>query len=192
MANRANPGGPSRLTNTRTTYAASRTPSAQQARRKIPRRRPLGSTKIGVPDPAVCTKILPPRHGPGLHRRGSIARYSTRSPAASASPGSPWTVCGRPFTKPAGLGWGCVTPRFTPTARPLFTAARSRLPESTRGREAILRFHIAAISSGLAGYSDPGTGLFVLTAAWLAAQGTCCDSGCRHYPYVDDEVTPPT
>jgi hypothetical protein len=24
----------------------------------------------------------------------------------------------------------------------------------------------------------------VLTAAELAARGTCCDSGCRHCPYV--------
>jgi Family of unknown function (DUF5522) len=33
------------------------------------------------------------------------------------------------------------------------------------------------------GYEDPETGLFVFTAAYLAARGTCCDSGCRHCPY---------
>jgi hypothetical protein len=33
------------------------------------------------------------------------------------------------------------------------------------------------------GYLDPATGLFVFTAAYLAARGTCCDSGCRHCPY---------
>jgi hypothetical protein len=33
------------------------------------------------------------------------------------------------------------------------------------------------------GYADPETGLFVFAAAYLAARGTCCDSGCRHCPY---------
>ncbi len=31
---------------------------------------------------------------------------------------------------------------------------------------------------------DPDTGLFVLTAGFLARSGTCCDRGCRHCPYV--------
>ena len=35
-----------------------------------------------------------------------------------------------------------------------------------------------------AGYSDPETGLFVLTAAYLRDRGTCCDNRCRHCPYV--------
>lgn len=43
--------------------------------------------------------------------------------------------------------------------------------------------HGAAVASGQAGYLDPQTGLFVLTAAYLEARGTCCDSGCRHCPY---------
>jgi len=34
------------------------------------------------------------------------------------------------------------------------------------------------------GYTDPETGLFVFTAAYLAARGTCCESDCRHCPYV--------
>jgi hypothetical protein len=38
---------------------------------------------------------------------------------------------------------------------------------------------------GEPGYADPQTGLFVLTAATLAARGTCCESGCRHCPYLD-------
>jgi hypothetical protein len=33
-------------------------------------------------------------------------------------------------------------------------------------------------------YLDPVTGLSVLTAGYLAARGSCCDSGCRHCPYV--------
>jgi hypothetical protein len=43
--------------------------------------------------------------------------------------------------------------------------------------------HAAAIAAGDAGYLDPGTGLFVFTAAYLAERGTCCGSGCRHCPY---------
>jgi hypothetical protein len=43
--------------------------------------------------------------------------------------------------------------------------------------------HDRAVRAGDDGYADPETGLFVFTAAYLAARGTCCDSGCRHCPY---------
>jgi len=33
-------------------------------------------------------------------------------------------------------------------------------------------------------YTDPDTGLFVLTAAYLSERRTCCHSGCRHCPYL--------
>jgi hypothetical protein len=49
----------------------------------------------------------------------------------------------------------------------------------------IVAAHDAAIASGEPGYIDPTTGLFVLTAAYLADRGTCCDQGCRHCPYGD-------
>lgn len=60
----------------------------------------------------------------------------------------------------------------------------SRLPADHPGRAAMLAAHRAAIDAGEPGYLDPATGLFVLTAAELAARGTCCDGGCRHCPYV--------
>lgn len=60
----------------------------------------------------------------------------------------------------------------------------SRLRLDHPQRAAILEAHAAAMASGEAGYLDPSTGLFVLTAATLAARGTCCDQGCRHCPYV--------
>jgi hypothetical protein len=60
----------------------------------------------------------------------------------------------------------------------------SRLPADHPHRELILARHRAAIDAGEPGYLDPVTGLFVLTAAELAARGTCCESGCRHCPYV--------
>jgi len=40
------------------------------------------------------------------------------------------------------------------------------------------------MGAGEPGYLDPDTGLFVFTAATLAERGTCCDTGCRHCPYV--------
>jgi hypothetical protein len=62
----------------------------------------------------------------------------------------------------------------------------SRLPRGTPGRAGVLAAHEAAMAAGEAGYLDPSTGLFVLTAAFLADRGTCCDRGCRHCPYVND------
>lgn len=49
--------------------------------------------------------------------------------------------------------------------------------------DAVRRAHDAAVAAGEDGYLDPATGFFVFTAAALAANGTCCDSGCRHCPY---------
>jgi hypothetical protein len=60
-----------------------------------------------------------------------------------------------------------------------------RLPLDHPDRAAILGAHAAALAAGAPGYADPATGLWVFTAAHLAAQGTCCDSGCRHCPYVE-------
>jgi hypothetical protein len=48
----------------------------------------------------------------------------------------------------------------------------------------IVAAHAAAIDRDEAGYLDPETGLFVLTAAYLAERGYCCENGCRHCPYV--------
>ena len=39
------------------------------------------------------------------------------------------------------------------------------------------------VRDGDDGYADPETGLFVFTAGYLSARGTCCDSDCRHCPY---------
>lgn len=62
----------------------------------------------------------------------------------------------------------------------------SRLPAHVPGRDAVLAAHAAALTAGEAGYLDPTSGLFVLTAGFLADRGTCCGRGCRHCPYVDD------
>ncbi|CAN5862863.1 hypothetical protein BH24ACT3_BH24ACT3_04750 [soil metagenome] len=51
-------------------------------------------------------------------------------------------------------------------------------------RRAILAAHASAMERGDDGYLDPVNGLFVFTAAYLLARGACCDTGCRHCPYV--------
>jgi hypothetical protein len=71
--------------------------------------------------------------------------------------------------------------------RPLTEPAASRLPLETPRRTEILAAHHAALEKGDAGYIDPASGLFVLTAGFLADRGTCCGRGCRHCPYVLDK-----
>jgi hypothetical protein len=58
------------------------------------------------------------------------------------------------------------------------------LPPDHPNRDEVLAAHRAALAAGAAGYTDPATGLFVFTAGYLADRGTCCDTGCRHCPYV--------
>ncbi len=68
--------------------------------------------------------------------------------------------------------------------RPLTTPHPDRLPVGTPLRQAILTAHRRAMDADRAGYLDPATGLFVLTAATHAQRGTCCGRGCRHCPYL--------
>lgn len=70
--------------------------------------------------------------------------------------------------------------------RPLELPHPSRLAPDHPDRRRILAAHAAALAADDAGYLDPGSGLFVLTAAFLARRGTCCGRGCRHCPYLDD------
>ncbi len=70
--------------------------------------------------------------------------------------------------------------------RPLTEPALSRLPPAAPARDAVLAAHAAALDRGDAGYVDPVSGLFALTAGFLAGRGYCCSRGCRHCPYVVD------
>ena len=56
-------------------------------------------------------------------------------------------------------------------------------PDGCAPESAITRAHDAAVVAGEPGYLDPETGFFVFTAAALAANGSCCESGCRHCPF---------
>lgn len=67
-----------------------------------------------------------------------------------------------------------------------------RLDPATPGYEQILAAHEEAVRDGRPRYPDPISGLWVMTAKFLWDRGYCCDSRCRHCPYVDrsDEVAP--
>ena len=64
------------------------------------------------------------------------------------------------------------------------TPAPARLPSGAPGYRAICAAHAAAMARGDSGYRDPFTGLFVMTATYLWSRGVCCESGCRHCPWL--------
>jgi len=76
--------------------------------------------------------------------------------------------------------------RLPLAARSLDEPHPQRLAADHPERAQILARHSAAMAAGRAGYLDPQTGLFVLTARFLADRGTCCGRGCRHCPYFSD------
>jgi hypothetical protein len=69
-------------------------------------------------------------------------------------------------------------------ARPLEEPHPDRLSRDDPFYAEIIRAHTEAIRTGADTYVDPRSGLTVLTAAFLARRGYCCESGCRHCPYV--------
>jgi hypothetical protein len=82
-------------------------------------------------------------------------------------------------------GWGEQGGRREPLAdRAPGEPHPGRLSPAHPRRAEILAAHAAACARGDAGYRDPDTGLFVLTAVFLAARDRCCTNGCRHCPYV--------
>jgi hypothetical protein len=60
----------------------------------------------------------------------------------------------------------------------------SRCDPSRDDYDAIIAAHELAVALGEPTYRDPSSGLSVLTVATHLARGTCCESGCRHCPYV--------
>lgn len=64
-----------------------------------------------------------------------------------------------------------------------------RFPPDAPGYTQAMARHDDAVRASSAGYLDPTSGLFVMTAQYLANRGYCCDRGCRHCPY--DPLTNP-
>ena len=60
----------------------------------------------------------------------------------------------------------------------------SRLDPARSDYNEIICRHEDAVARGELSYLDPATGLTVLSVLALLERGSCCDSGCRHCPYV--------
>ncbi|MEM9033975.1 MAG: DUF5522 domain-containing protein [Actinomycetota bacterium] len=75
---------------------------------------------------------------------------------------------------------------FAPRPRPdpVDSPHPSRLPTDHPARASILAAHEVAVGSGADGYVDPASGYWVFTAQFLLDRETCCETGCRHCPYV--------
>lgn len=56
-------------------------------------------------------------------------------------------------------------------------------PDHPRFAE-VITAHERSIELDTYGYRDPLTGLLVFSAKYLWDRGYCCDTGCRHCPYV--------
>ncbi|MGA2293617.1 MAG: DUF5522 domain-containing protein [Acidimicrobiales bacterium] len=72
-----------------------------------------------------------------------------------------------------------------PDSSPVPRPHPSRCSPSRDDYDAIIRAHEDAVRRGEPTYRDPTTNLTVLTVATHLERGTCCDSGCRHCPYLD-------
>lgn len=51
----------------------------------------------------------------------------------------------------------------------------------------IEELHERACEEGKSTYRDPRTGKHVMTENFLIERGYCCDSNCRHCPYLKGE-----
>jgi len=69
---------------------------------------------------------------------------------------------------------------FCEQPRPARSQERAR-PTPTRAQ---LALHDIAVREARPGYRDHASGLTVLTAPFLLAQGACCNRGCRHCPFA--------
>jgi len=77
-----------------------------------------------------------------------------------------------------------MTERWPLAPRELTDPHPERLAPDHPHREEILARHAEALRMGSPGYRDPTSGLFALTAGYLAKRGFCCTRGCRHCPYL--------
>jgi iron complex transport system substrate-binding protein len=69
--------------------------------------------------------------------------------------------------------------------RILHQSSRPRgLPTNHPQTELIMQLHDDAIRKGEPGYLDPQTGFYVMTVKTHLDRGNCCNSACRHCPYV--------
>jgi hypothetical protein len=60
----------------------------------------------------------------------------------------------------------------------------ARLNPKKNDYSLILKVHQDACRAGDDTYKDPSTGYSVFTAFYHLKRGSCCNSGCRHCPWV--------
>ena len=82
------------------------------------------------------------------------------------------------------LGWAGDRARRIPSRPRWPSPTRAGSTPRARTTGPILAAHGQALDAGEDGYLDPSTGWWCFTAAYLWSRGACCDSGCRHCPYV--------
>ena len=64
----------------------------------------------------------------------------------------------------------------------------SRCDPTRTDYAAIIAAHEHAVKTESPTYVDPTTGFVVLTVTTLTRRGQCCDSGCRHCPYLESAL----
>lgn len=76
---------------------------------------------------------------------------------------------------------------MVPRQDPL-TPHPDRFPPDHPRYDEVLSMHRRAVAAGQDMYRDPDSGLYVLTAQYHLNRGRCCQSGCRHCPYVGQDA----
>lgn len=62
--------------------------------------------------------------------------------------------------------------------------APERFPADHPSYDAVIAAHERSIEMDTYGYRDPISGLLVFSAKYLWDRDYCCETGCRHCPYV--------
>ncbi len=96
------------------------------------------------------------------------------------------------MSQPRALNAGGADRPVPPLPDDLVDPHPDRLDRARPDCATILAAHRRAVAAGRTNYVDPATGWTVLTARFLWERGTCCDSGCRHCPYVEDRLGGPS
>jgi hypothetical protein len=50
----------------------------------------------------------------------------------------------------------------------------------------VIAAHEAAVLANAEGYADPTNGAYVFTVTKLKERTFCCETGCRHCPFISD------
>jgi hypothetical protein len=88
------------------------------------------------------------------------------------------------MSHPRSLNAGGAGGPVPPVPDHLVDPHPDRLDPARPDRVSVLAAHRQAVAAGENTYVDPSSGWSVFTARFLWERGTCCDSGCRHCPYV--------